>query len=717
MGLFDRLRGSNPQEATEALRQLIVSADPATLDPAELDRVLARFNVKGRSAYEVRVSIWRQAVTAALGDEVLTEEELRSLDTLRRLLQLGDDDTSRVRREAAQPLFERAVARTTAAGTLPAERRRLVETGKAMGLPPLSVEGTLDTFARQVIERAWQGATADGRVSREEAVRLRSLQRDLGVPLPPAYEQAVREMEALLAREKLAAEEHARRAREAEEVRAERERQAEAAAAERERQAAAAAAERARLEELWRQRDEKLLAMIEAAKAGVPLNPVPVTIQLQRGETCYATFGPAELHEMRKERFRGASFDKLTKIDRGTVYLTDRRLIFSGDLKLVSVRYDAVLEFRRYSDALLLRKETGKSPYILIDPPAALELAVLVLNRLLAERQASSREGQPSGDAPPKVHDVPAKPPVPPVETPPPDAATPQGSSSPASIGKDGPSADEVATLVEELNSLIGLAPVKREVASLVNLIRVRTMRKEMGLPITALSLHCVFTGAPGTGKTTVARLLARILRALSVLAKGQLVEVDRAELVGGYVGQTALKTDAVVKQALGGVLFVDEAYSLVQGERTQHDFGREAVDTLLKLMEDHREELVVIAAGYRDEMERFVESNPGLKSRFTRFIDFPDYSPEELFAIFASLAAESHYELSDEAVAAARDYFGRAHAERGANFGNGRFVRNAFEQAVSRQADRLAATAAPSRADLCTLEASDVVPTGAAAG
>jgi SpoVK/Ycf46/Vps4 family AAA+-type ATPase len=239
-------------------------------------------------------------------------------------------------------------------------------------------------------------------------------------------------------------------------------------------------------------------------------------------------------------------------------------------------------------------------------------------------------------------------------------------------------------------------------------------MRRAQELPVDSTSFHCVFSGSPGTGKTTVARLLAGILKALGIVSKGHLIEVDRAELVAGYVGQTAIKTDAVVRSALGGVLFIDEAYSLTTGDVTgvEHSYGSEAVETLLKLMEDHRDDLVVIAAGYDPEMRRFVESNPGLRSRFTRFIHFPDYSPRELLTMFERLATAGHYRLAPEGRAALQALLEMHHANRTAAFGNGRTVRNIFERTLTRQADRLAVDPYITREELCTLTAADV-PTG----
>ena len=287
-------------------------------------------------------------------------------------------------------------------------------------------------------------------------------------------------------------------------------------------------------------------------------------------------------------------------------------------------------------------------------------------------------------------------------------APTPQsGEAAPAQEPEAPP--EKLEDLLEELDSLVGLEKIKTDVRSLINLIKVRKLRTEAGLPVPELSLHMVFTGNPGTGKTTVARLLSRLYRSIGVLKKGTLLEVDRSGLVAGYVGQTALKTMDAVKKARGGILFVDEAYSLVP-EGAGNDFGQEAISTILKAMEDMREDLVVIVAGYPEPMERFISSNPGLESRFGKYFQFEDYTGEELMRIFQMNCKKNQYILEPEAEDFCRDMFNALYRDRDENFGNARDVRNIFERSVTNQANRLAAMEAPTKDDLMTFLKADIV-------
>lgn len=266
--------------------------------------------------------------------------------------------------------------------------------------------------------------------------------------------------------------------------------------------------------------------------------------------------------------------------------------------------------------------------------------------------------------------------------------------------------------LLAELDGLCGLEQVKQDVKSLINLVKVRRLREEAGLPVPPMSLHLVFLGNPGTGKTTVARLLARLYHAIGVLPKGQLVEVDRSGLVAGFVGQTALKTQEVIQKAIGGVLFIDEAYALVNQDNG-NDFGREVIEVLLKNMEDHRKDLVVIVAGYSQLMEKFIHSNPGLESRFNKYFYFEDYDGAQLFTILQSMCVKNGYVLTPEGEALARRELMALYEDRDENFGNARDVRNLFEQAVARQSDRVARLEAPTREQLMALRPEDLAEPG----
>lgn len=281
------------------------------------------------------------------------------------------------------------------------------------------------------------------------------------------------------------------------------------------------------------------------------------------------------------------------------------------------------------------------------------------------------------------------------------------GGETKAEAGDEEQEKPDFDALMEQLEDLVGLDEIKKDIKNLMNLVKVRKLRQENDLPVPPMSLHLVFLGNPGTGKTTVARLISGLYAAIGVLSKGQLVEVDRSGLVAGYVGQTALKTQEVIKSALGGVLFIDEAYSLSSGG--ENDFGREAIETILKAMEDHRDDLIVIVAGYTGPMEQFLSSNPGLESRFNKYFFFPDYNGEQLMAIFRKQCEKNGYTLTGDAEKAAVELFTQLYEERNENFGNGRDVRNCFEDMIVRQSNRVAAMENPGKEDLMAVLPEDL--------
>ncbi len=304
----------------------------------------------------------------------------------------------------------------------------------------------------------------------------------------------------------------------------------------------------------------------------------------------------------------------------------------------------------------------------------------------------TAKPASPAGDAAP-------------AETPKTKAAQNDG-TPPAAASEEAPEKEKIEDLQKELDEYIGLGRVKEEVRSLINIATVYQMRRAHDLPTADISLHIVFSGNPGTGKTMIARFMARVYHSLGILSKGHLVEVDRSGLVAGYVGQTAIKTAKVMEKAKGGVLFIDEAYALTN--KSENDFGLEAVDTVLKAMEDNRDDLVVIVAGYTELMEKFIASNPGLQSRFNKYIEFDDYTAEEMRGIFDLQCKKNCYTLDEDAARELDEYLAMA-AEAASEFGNARGVRNTFEKILSAQANRLAVLPQVTREELMRLTRSDV--------
>lgn len=423
-----------------------------------------------------------------------------------------------------------------------------------------------------------------------------------------------------------------------------------------------------------------------------PLDPVPASVRLEQDEMCFLE-RPTGWSEVRKRRSRGETYDELTLIGRGTLCITNRRALFIGETKSSLIAFKDIAGFTTFTDGMRVERRNGR--HIFFDlPQSEIDITATVF---LRARNGDTGTFRAPVETSVTLGVTRSEPLVEP-------RAIPAESNLKAVTSEH----EAVLQPLDELKQLVGLDSVKEEVAMLTNLVRIQQARKAQGLPVPPMTHHLIFTGNPGTGKTAVARIISRIYRDLTVLQKGHLIEVDRAQLVGGYLGQTAIKTQAVIESAMGGVLFIDEAYSLTGG-RENDNYGREATDTLLKLMEDRRDDFIVIVAGYAEPMQRFIESNPGLQSRFARTIRFPDYGPQELAAILRAFSAQAHYVITPGAEALA---LARITALRGAhpdNFGNARTVRTLFERMLQSQSNRLATDYDLTREDLVTLTEADV--------
>lgn len=641
------VRKPRPDLAETALKYALGKTELSLATEALVHSALSPYALDEGSSHRVRLNVWRRVVEALLASGCFDARGRDLIMRLRGPLDIGEDDAMSVERDLIVPFFATRV-RVASQGSIERfDRNALLQEAAGLDIPRDVASRLIYEASDEAFNRLWTSlafkTNANGVAVRRE--------------LSAADIARIRSL------------------------------------------ASALELELSDTQDRRLQNEERLAEMTSGR-----FRAVRVPINLGRGENCLVET-PSTWQESRSTRHGS----ELAIVDTGTLYVTTERILFNGRAKTTALKYQNILDIEYFIDGFQCKKATGKSPFFAIADDTNF-LAGIVAKFILGQvRDGESLdvyfEDTPSAEPQSPSKPVnPAVPPAPPV--------TPASTESVTRVAKHaaaGPVIDELRLerAMSELNKLTGLAPVKHEVTSLVNLAKVRTMRAAQGLPVPPMAFHLVFTGRPGTGKTTVARILGEILAALGTLQKGHLVETDRAGLVGGYVGQTALKTSEVLRSALGGILFIDEAYALAG--RGENDFGTEAIETLLKTMEDHRSELIVIVAGYQAEMEGFLNANPGLRSRFTRYIGFPDYSGPELLTIFVRMVDEEGFELSSDARTKADQLFAIAALTASTTFGNARLARNVFERTIAAQANRIAVLQAPTRDDLCLLTGEDV--------
>lgn len=624
-GPFARIFGSEPKRnALVELNNLLCEASEVRAVSAEdVARISASHKVDLQQVFtgELR-DLYAEVLRSYTRDGILSERERGDLDHLRRLFGLRSEEAEAAHQEVAAAVFSKAVRAVLADKNVTAdERARLQQIIPAVGLSQATARQILVQQSMKATRELVSTAVADERLDHEEDTQIQAIMKAFDIPF-----ELDRETTTLLDR----------------------------------------------CRRYWN------------LDSG-PLEAVPAPLALEKDELCVIS-SDAELKELKlvtTDRKLGIKGEVLTPVDAGKLYLTNRRLVFVGGRKSLTIKLEAIAKGTLYTDGISIARATGKV-LVFIFSSGLTEFGIL-FNRV--RRGGAPRAGSAKA-APAGGHER--------------TNLEPRRKETAPAGG------DDYEGALRELNELTGLVSVKQEISTLANVIKVQQLRRNQGLAAPQLSLHLVFSGNPGTGKTTVARLIARLYKGLGVLRSGHLVEVDRAGLVGGYVGQTAIKTGEVIAKSLDGVLFIDEAYSLVS--HSESDFGREAVETLLKAMEDNRDRLLVIVAGYTEPMKKFIDSNPGLQSRFNKYLEFPDYSSIELGEIFDKLTVRNNYIATAEARQYVQEILNREYAEAKGKSANARMVRNLFEIAIQRQANRVAGLQSPTAQDLQTLMPPDVI-------